>query len=57
MEHVTLLAERLDAYLNGLRLSRQVGQKHEDTDTVDQVTQVVTEFEKNAWFLRATLGG
>ena len=26
-----------------------------DTDTVDLLTGVVTEFEKNAWFLRATL--
>jgi starvation-inducible DNA-binding protein len=25
-----------------------------DGDTVDLLTQIVTEFEKNAWFLRAT---
>ena len=28
-----------------------------DGDTVDLLTQVVTEFEKNAWFLRATAEG
>ncbi|NVB81338.1 MAG: DNA starvation/stationary phase protection protein Dps [Kofleriaceae bacterium] len=55
LEHVKLLAERIDTYLAGIRESRSIGEKLGDTDTVDLLTGVVTEFEKNAWFLRATL--
>jgi starvation-inducible DNA-binding protein len=32
-----------------------VAEKHVDTDTVDLLTNVVSEFEKHGWFLRATL--
>jgi starvation-inducible DNA-binding protein len=56
LEHVKLLAERFEKYLEGLRESRSVSEKHADTDTVDLFTQVITDFEKNAWFLRASLG-
>ena len=35
--------------------SRGIGEKLGDTDTVDLLTGVITEFEKNSWFLRATL--
>jgi len=55
LEHVRLLAERFDKYLEGVRQSRSVTEKLEDTDTVDLLTGIVTEFEKNAWFLRASL--
>jgi starvation-inducible DNA-binding protein len=55
LEHVRLLAERFDIYLAGVRESRQVGDKLGDTDTVDLLTQLVTAFEKHAWFLRASL--
>ena len=55
LEHVKLLAERFDKYLVGVRTSRDVAEKLGDTDTVDLFTQVVTEFEKNTWFLRASL--
>lgn len=55
MEHVRLLAERIDIYLEGLRESRGVAEKHADTDTVDLLTGVISEFEKNGWFLRASL--
>ena len=55
LDHVKLLAERFDAYLEGVRESRGIAEKLGDTDTVDLLTGVVTEFEKNAWFLRATL--
>jgi len=55
LEHVKLLAERFDKYLTGVRESRSVAEKLGDTDTVDLFTQVVTEFEKNTWFLRASL--
>lgn len=57
MEHVRLLAERFEKYLEGLRESRGVAEQHGDTDTVDLFTQVITEFEKHAWFLRASLEG
>jgi len=55
LEHVALLAERLEAYVTGLRESRALAEKEADTDTVDLLTQIVSEFEKNAWFLRASL--
>ena len=57
MEHVALLAERIEAYLNGVRESRGVAEKLSDVDTVDLLTGVITEFEKHAWFLRASLDG
>ncbi len=56
LEHVRLLADRFDVYLAGLRDSRKVAEQHQDTDTVDLLTGVITEFEKHTWFLRATLG-
>lgn len=55
MEHVKLLSERIERYLVGIRDSRTIAEKLGDTDTVDLFTQVVTEFEKHAWFLRASL--
>jgi starvation-inducible DNA-binding protein len=55
LEHVRLLAERFDLHLEGVRGSRRVAEEHGDTDTVDLLTAIVTEFEKHAWFLRASL--
>lgn len=55
LEHVRLLAERFDTYLEGARQSRSVAEKLADTDSVDLLTGIVTEIEKNAWFLRASL--
>ena len=55
LEHVKLLADRIETYLNGLRESRGVAEEHKDTDSVDALTAVITEFEKHAWFLRASL--
>ena len=55
LEHVRLLAERFDKYLEGARETRTIGDSLGDTDTVDLLTSIVTEFEKNAWFLRASL--
>jgi starvation-inducible DNA-binding protein len=55
MEHVRLLAERFEVYLEGLRESRKVAEQNRDTDTVDMLTAITTEFEKHAWFLRASL--
>lgn len=55
LDHVRLLSERFELYLDGLRESRGVSEKTGDTDTVDLLTGMITEFEKHAWFLRATL--
>jgi starvation-inducible DNA-binding protein len=55
LEHVELLAERVDAYLHGLRGSRALADELRDADTGDLLTGVVFEFEKHGWFLRATL--
>lgn len=55
LDHVRLLAERIEKYLDGARLSRGVGEEVRDTDTVDLLTGIITEFEKHAWFLRASL--
>lgn len=55
LEHVKLLADRIQKYLEGARESRAVAEKYGDTDTVDLLTQTITEFEKHAWFLLATL--
>ncbi len=55
LEHVRLLAERFEKFLDGVRDSRRLGEELADTDTVDLLTQIVTEFEKHAWILRASL--
>jgi starvation-inducible DNA-binding protein len=55
LEHVKLLAERIDSYLEGVRASREVAEKLHDDDTVDLLTGIIVEFEKHAWFLRASL--
>lgn len=57
VEHVKLLVERMEKYLVGAREARAVAEAAVDTDTVDLYTQVITEIEKNAWFLRASLEG
>jgi starvation-inducible DNA-binding protein len=55
LDHVKLLAERIEAYLVKARETRTLADTHKDIDTVDMFTNLITEFEKNAWFLRATL--
>ncbi|MEP7052200.1 MAG: DNA starvation/stationary phase protection protein Dps [Pseudomonadota bacterium] len=55
LDHVKSLAERFESYLTELRASRSAAESQADTDTVDLFTTVITEFEKNAWFLRASL--
>ena len=54
-EHVKLLADRFDGYLGGVRESRALAEQLGDTDTADLLTQIVTSFEKHAWFLQASL--
>jgi starvation-inducible DNA-binding protein len=55
LDHVHLLADRIEKYLEGMRLARAVAEKQADIDTVDLLTGMISEFEKNGWFLRATL--
>jgi starvation-inducible DNA-binding protein len=55
MDHVRLLAERIEIYLGGLRESRELAESLEDIGTVDLLTGIITEFEKHGWFLRASL--
>jgi starvation-inducible DNA-binding protein len=55
LEHVRLLAARFETYLGGLREARAVAEEHGDTDTVDILTGIVTEFEKHTWFLLASI--
>jgi starvation-inducible DNA-binding protein len=55
LAHAALLVERFGVYLDGLRAARTTAEELGDTDTVDLLTQAVTEFEKHAWFLHATL--
>ena len=55
LEHVRLLAERIEVYLAGLRESRAQADKDGDPDTVDLLTGAILEFEKHDWFLRASL--
>jgi starvation-inducible DNA-binding protein len=55
LDHVRLIAERIDVYLAGLRSSRVVCEQAGDVDGVDQLTGIVTEFEKYGWFLRSSL--
>jgi starvation-inducible DNA-binding protein len=57
LEHVRLLADRIEAYLKGLRATRDLGEAEDDQDSVDLMTGIITEFEKHAWFLRASLEG
>jgi starvation-inducible DNA-binding protein len=55
LDTVLHLADRIEAYLEGVRKARDVAEKKGDQDTVDLLTGVVEQFEKHAWFLRATL--
>jgi starvation-inducible DNA-binding protein len=55
LDHVRLLADRVETYLDGLRAARKAGEEHGDTDTVDLLTGVATDLEKRGWFLRASL--
>lgn len=56
LDHVRLLADRVDAHLDGLRQARATADDAKDQDTVDLLTGVVEALEKHGWFLRATLG-
>ncbi len=56
LDHVRLVADRVDGYLEGVRATRARADEEKDQDTVDLLTGVVEALEKHGWFLRATLG-
>ncbi|GAO05306.1 DNA starvation/stationary phase protection protein Dps [Anaeromyxobacter sp. PSR-1] len=56
LELVALLADRIEAYLGGLRAAQALAEEHGDPETVDLLTGVIAGVEKHGWFLRATLG-
>jgi starvation-inducible DNA-binding protein len=55
LEHVKLLAARFETYLDGMRESRHLADERGDEDSHDILAAVITEFEKHAWFLLASL--
>jgi len=55
LELAGLLADRMEAYVDGVKAARAVAEQHADQDTQDLLTGVVEQLEKDAWFLRATL--
>ncbi|HEU0029800.1 MAG TPA: DNA starvation/stationary phase protection protein Dps [Kofleriaceae bacterium] len=55
LDHVKALADRIDCYLERARETRVSVEAMGDDETVDLLTSVISDFEKNAWFLRATL--
>ncbi len=55
LEHVRLVADRIDTYLMGVRGARATADEENDQDTVDLLTGLVEAVEKHGWFLRATL--
>ena len=55
LELAGLLADRFDTYLDGVRAARGVAEQAGDQDTQDLLTGIVEAFEKNGWFLRASL--
>lgn len=56
LELAAILADRFDAFLDGARAARAVADGQKDIDSSDLLTGVVADFEKHAWFLRATIG-
>jgi starvation-inducible DNA-binding protein len=56
LEHVGLLADRIEAYLAGARETRSAAAGLGDDESVDLFTRIIQDFEKNAWFLRASQG-
>ncbi len=55
MEHVRLLADRIDSWLEAPRAVRKEAVEVGDDDTADLMTETVSTFEKHSWFLHATL--
>lgn len=55
LQHVRLLADRIETFLDGLKDSRTRVEELDDIDSADLLTALITEFEKHHWFLRASL--
>ncbi len=54
-EYAQRVLDSIGAFLGGVNAARKVAEKQADPDTVDMLTETVSLFEKQAWFLRATL--
>lgn len=52
-----LLSARVERYLEGVREARRAAAEAGDEDTVDLLTGVAREMEKQGWFLQATIAG
>jgi len=57
LEHVRLLAMRFRLFVDQARSVRDRAAELGDPETVDLLQGVVAAFEKNGWFLAATLEG
>ncbi len=55
LDEVRALLESYGRAQRGLRAARDLAASLEDPETVDLLTAVLTELEKQSWFLRATL--
>jgi starvation-inducible DNA-binding protein len=54
-EYAQRVLEAVGEFLSGVNSARKVAEGQGDPDTVDMLTEVVSLYEKRAWFLRATL--
>lgn len=54
-EYAQRVLEAVGQFLSGVNAARKVAEAQGDPDTVDLLTEVVSLYEKRAWFLRATL--
>jgi starvation-inducible DNA-binding protein len=57
LDFARLLSDRVERYLVGTRDARRAAAEAGDEDTVDLLTGVAREMEKQGWFLQATLAG
>jgi len=57
LDFARMLSQRVERYLDGVREARRAAGEAGDEDTVDLLTGVAREMEKQGWFLQATLAG
>lgn len=55
VEYAQRVLDAVSGFLAGVNAARKVAETQADTDTVDMLTELVSLYEKRAWFLRATL--
>lgn len=57
LDHVRHLAERFDKCLVGMKMTREMCLKLNDQDTLEMLTMVTRDMERDNWFLLAHLEG